>query len=89
MSHDMRTPLNAIFGFTSLAKQHIDDTEAVCTCLDKLETAGRQLLDLIDKTLEISWMKRIIFILQKVNVIYVMLCRIYTNHYFHRQQKKI
>lgn len=57
MSHDMRTPLNAIFGFTSLAKQHIDDTEAVCTYLDKLETAGRQLLDLIDKTLEISWME--------------------------------
>jgi PAS domain S-box-containing protein len=57
MSHDMRTPLNAIFGFTSLAKQHIDDTEAVCTYLDKLEIAGRQLLDLIDKTLELSWME--------------------------------
>ncbi|MCI9388145.1 MAG: response regulator [Lachnospiraceae bacterium] len=55
MSHDMRTPLNAIFGFTGLAKKHLDDTEAMCSYLEKIETSSRQLLDLIDKVLEISW----------------------------------
>lgn len=55
MSHDIRTPLNAIFGYTSLAKKHIDDNSAVTNYLDKIETASGQLLDLIDKVLEISW----------------------------------
>ena len=55
MSHDMRTPLNAIFGFTSLARTHLQDPGAVSGCLDKVEVAGRQLLDLIDKVLEVSW----------------------------------
>lgn len=55
MSHDMRTPLNAIFGFTELAKKHIDDTTAIQGYLEKIETSGRQLLNLIDKVLEISW----------------------------------
>ena len=55
MSHDMRTPLNAIFGFTGLAKKHLDDTAAMCSYLEKIETSSRQLLDLIDKVLEISW----------------------------------
>lgn len=55
MSHDIRTPLNAIFGYTSLAKKHIDDNSAVTNYLDKIEAASDQLLDLIDKVLEISW----------------------------------
>lgn len=55
MSHDMRTPLNAIFGFASLARAHLDNTMAVDTYLSKIEAAGRHLLDLIEKVLEISW----------------------------------
>lgn len=55
MSHDMRTPLNAIFGFTALAKKHSSDSDAVQGYLDKIETAGKQLLGLIDKVLELSW----------------------------------
>ncbi len=55
MSHDMRTPLNAIFGFTMLAKEHINEAETAAGYLAKIETAGRQLLGLIDKVLEISW----------------------------------
>lgn len=55
MSHDMRTPLNAIFGFTALAKQHAADNTAVLDYLDKIETASGHLLDLIEKVLEISW----------------------------------
>lgn len=52
MSHDMRTPLNAIFGYASLAKNTAD--AAVKDYLDKIETSGRQLLELIEKVLFIT-----------------------------------
>lgn len=55
MSHDMRTPLNAIFGFLDLAKKHIDDKETLHNYLDKIDASSKQLLNLIDKVLEISW----------------------------------
>lgn len=55
MSHDMRTPLNAIFGFTALAESNIHNGNAVQKYLDKINTASSQLLGLIDKVLEISW----------------------------------
>ena len=54
MSHDMRTPLNAIFGFTSLAKLNLDDQAETLEHLERVETASRQLLDMIDKVLEVS-----------------------------------
>ncbi|MCI8484790.1 MAG: response regulator [Lachnospiraceae bacterium] len=55
MSHDMRTPLNAIFGYTTLAKKHISDSKAVEDYLTKIENSSKQLLGLIEKVLEISW----------------------------------
>ena len=54
MSHDMRTPLHAIFGFTSLAKLNLGRPEEASDYLDRVETASRQLLDMIDKLLEVS-----------------------------------
>ena len=54
MSHDMHTPLHAIFGFTSLAKLNLDNQDETLEYLDRVETAGRQLLDMIDKALEAS-----------------------------------
>ena len=54
MSHDMRTPLNAIFGFTALAKSHRGDPDAVRGYLERIEDASHQLLDLIDEVLELS-----------------------------------
>ncbi len=54
ISHDMRTPLNAIFGFTSLAKINLGDTETVREYLDEVEAAGHQLLDMITKVLDVS-----------------------------------
>ncbi len=54
ISHDMRTPLNAIFGFTSLAKAWIGEPEKVIGYLDRIDTASRQLLDMITKVLDIS-----------------------------------
>lgn len=55
MSHDMRTPLNAIFGFTALARKNPGDGKAVVKYLNKIETAGKQILDLIEKVLEYSY----------------------------------
>lgn len=54
MSHDMRTPLHAIFGFTSLAKLNLGNPQEAGEYLDRVEAAGRQLLDMIDKVLEMS-----------------------------------
>lgn len=50
----MRTPLHAIFGFTSLAKLNINNPEEAAGYLDRAETASHQLLDMIDKVLEVS-----------------------------------
>ena len=55
MSHDMRTPLNAIFGFTALARKNLHDNKAVGKYLNKIETAGKQILDLIEKVLSYSY----------------------------------
>lgn len=55
ISHDMRTPLNAIFGFIVLAKRDRHNMDAVQEYLDRIDASSRQLLDLIDKVLEISW----------------------------------
>ena len=55
MSHDMRTPLNAIFGFTALAKKNLQNSSMVKTYLDRVDVSSRLLLDFIDKLLELSW----------------------------------
>ncbi|MDE7312545.1 MAG: response regulator [Eubacterium sp.] len=55
MSHDMRTPLNAIFGFTALAKDKLHDPDSLAYYLNKINASSEQLLDLIDKVLEIAW----------------------------------
>lgn len=54
MSHDMRTPLNAIIGLTTLAKKKVDDPEVLQGYLNQLENSGSQLLRLIDDSLEFS-----------------------------------
>ena len=54
MSHDIRTPMNAILGFTRIAKNHIDDRERVLDSLEKIEVSGGQLLNLINDILEMS-----------------------------------
>ena len=54
MSHDIRTPMNAIIGFTALAASHIDDTELVMTYLQKISTSGNHLLSLINDILDMS-----------------------------------
>ncbi len=57
MSHDMRTPLNAISGFTVLARNHIKNPDKILHYLNKIEAAENQLLCLVNDVLEISWME--------------------------------
>lgn len=54
MSHDIRTPMNAIIGFTSLAATHIENKELVVDYLDKIMTSSRHLLSLINDVLDMS-----------------------------------
>lgn len=54
MSHDIRTPLNAVIGMMTIAQKKADDPEAVAECMDKGMHAGRQLLTLINDVLDIS-----------------------------------
>lgn len=54
MSHDIRTPMNAITGFTGLAQKHIDDRPLVMDYLDKISVANQHLLSLINDVLDMS-----------------------------------
>ncbi len=54
MSHDIRTPMNAIIGFTSLATSHIDNKEQVRDYLGKIATSSSHLLSLINDVLDMS-----------------------------------
>ena len=54
MSHDIRTPMNAIIGFTALAKTHIDNKERVLDYLEKITQSSNHLLSLINDVLDMS-----------------------------------
>ncbi len=54
MSHDIRTPLNAIIGFNNLAKEHLDDPSAARRYLDKVGVSSEHLLGLINDVLDMS-----------------------------------
>ncbi len=54
MSHDIRTPMNAIVGMTAIATAHIDDKEQVSNCLKKIALSGKHLLGLINDVLDMS-----------------------------------
>lgn len=54
MSHDIRTPLNSILGMSAIAQEHIGDPARVNDCLDKIQTSGRHLLEIINNVLDLS-----------------------------------
>ena len=54
MSHDIRTPMNAIVGMTALAKMHLDEPARVADALNKIETSSAHLLSLINDALDMS-----------------------------------
>lgn len=54
MSHDIRTPMNAIVGMTAIAVTHLDDRQQVQTCLKKISLSSKHLLGLINDILDMS-----------------------------------
>ena len=54
MSHDIRTPMNAIMGMTALAVAHMGEPERVADCLNKISVSSRHLLSLINDILDMS-----------------------------------
>ena len=54
MSHDIRTPMNAIIGMTAIAVAHLDNTDRVRDCLGKITQSSRHLLGLINEVLDMS-----------------------------------
>ncbi len=54
MSHDIRTPMNAIIGFATVALRRLDNTEQVKNSLEKVLAAGNHLLHLINDILDMS-----------------------------------
>ncbi len=54
MSHDIRTPMNAIIGFTDLAQRNVEDSEKITEYLGKIKSSSEHLLSLINDVLEMS-----------------------------------
>lgn len=58
MSHDIRTPMNAILGMAKLAKNELQHTEIAKDYLDKLDSSGRFLMGLLNDVLDISMIEQ-------------------------------
>lgn len=58
MSHDIRTPMNAIMGLAGLAPAHLDDKAWMDNCLKKITISSRHLLSLINDVLDMSRIER-------------------------------
>lgn len=54
MSHDIRTPMNAIMGMTAIASSHIDNPARVLDCLEKISVSSKLLLSIINEVLDMS-----------------------------------
>ena len=54
MSHDIRTPMNAIIGFSNIARKNVDDRPKLMDCLDKIQGSSEHLLSLINDILDMS-----------------------------------
>ena len=54
MSHDIRTPMNAIVGFAAIAAAHLDDRERIQDCITKITSSSKHLLSIINEVLDMS-----------------------------------
>lgn len=68
MSHDIRTPMNAIMGMTALAVAHMDDRARVADCLQKISISSRHLLSLINDILDMSKIERSKIMLNRMRI---------------------
>lgn len=58
MAHDIRTPMNAVRGFTSIAKTHLHDPEKMAESLHKIETASGYLQQIVNDILDLTSIER-------------------------------
>ena len=54
MSHDIRTPMNAIIGYAELADRNLDKKELLRSYLEKIGICGQKMLSILDNVLELS-----------------------------------
>ena len=54
MSHDIRTPMNAIIGYLNLARRHLDDREKLTDYMDKIDKCSANLLSLLNNVLDLA-----------------------------------
>ena len=75
MSHDIRTPMNAIMGMTNIALNHIDDVDKVKSCLEKINVSTEHLLKLVNEVLDISYIESGKIVLKHEGFILSDLCK--------------
>lgn len=70
MSHDIRTPMNAVLGMNKIIAAHVHDPERVLDCVEKIDTASKLLLSLINEVLDMSKIEsgRIVLAEEEVNL---------------------
>lgn len=70
MSHDIRTPMNAIFGMTTIAASYVNDPERITDCLEKITVSSKLLLSLINEVLDMSKIEsgRIVLAEENINL---------------------
>ncbi len=54
MSHDIRTPMNAIIGYLNLARKHLDDKEKLLNYMDKIDSCSASLMSLLSNVLDLA-----------------------------------
>lgn len=54
MSHDIRTPINAIMGMSAIAEHNLEDEDKIADCLSKINLSGRHLQELVNEVLDMS-----------------------------------
>ena len=54
MSHDIRTPMNAILGYAELARNHLQEPEKIGEYMDKIHISGEKMLSIINNILQFS-----------------------------------
>lgn len=77
MSHDIRTPMNAIMGFTRVARNHLHEPDKILDCLDKINLSGSNLQQLINDVLDISKIESGEFRIDSEPVKLSELCKLY------------
>lgn len=77
MSHDIRTPMNAIMGFTRVARNHLHKPDKILDCLDKINLSGSNLQQLINDVLDISRIESGEFRIDSEPVKLSELCKLY------------